>query len=362
MSHQVRLPDGVMEGKGAYNKHAALPAGGASLALPFLEQAARSLALDAGDRPIVVADYGSSQGKNSLAPLGLAVRILRPRIGPDRPVLVYHIDQPANDFNSLFEVLATDPDQYARDDPNVFPCAVGRSFYERVLPSDSVDLGWCSYAAVWLSRIPALVPDHFISLRSTGAARAAFERQAADDWKEFLRLRAAELRTGGRLVVVLPAVADDGSSGFEPIMDHANAVLAEMVEQGALAADERARMTIASYPRRKTELLAPFAQNGRFHRLTVENLDMSVVTDHAWTEYERDGDRAALARKHALFFRTIFVPSLAVALNRVRAGEIGAFGAFADRLEDGLKQRLAREPGAMHSFVETVVLAKQSIG
>ena len=190
--------------------------------------------------------------------------------------------------------------------------------------------------------------------------RAQFERQAADDWREFLQLRASELVPGGRLVVVLPALADDGSSGFESIMDHANDVLAEMVEEGAISADERARMVLGSHPRRKSDLLAPFAQDKPFHQLTVEQLDMSVLTDIPWTEYERDGDRAALATKHALFFRAIFMPSLAGALDRVRAGDAPALGAFADRLQQGLERRVASQPAAMHSLVQTMVLAKQS--
>ena len=62
---------------------------------------------------------------------------------------VVHVDQAANDFNTLFDVLDHDPERYSVDDPNIFPSAVGRSFYERVLPSEYVHLGWSSYAAVW---------------------------------------------------------------------------------------------------------------------------------------------------------------------------------------------------------------------
>jgi hypothetical protein len=82
-----------MEGKGSYNKYAKLPAGGAALALPLLEKAAEHVVLDRSSRPIVIADYGSSQGKNSLAPMRLIIRTLRPRIGQDRPIMVFHIDQ-----------------------------------------------------------------------------------------------------------------------------------------------------------------------------------------------------------------------------------------------------------------------------
>jgi hypothetical protein len=271
---------------------------------------------------------------------------------------VFHIDQPSNDFNTLFEVLDADPDRYALDEPNVFPGAIGRSFYESVLPPGSVDLGWCSYAAVWLSRVPTLIPGHFASIRSTGRVRAEFERQGEQDWEAFLSLRARELRAGGRLVVVLPALTDDGLSGFENIMDQANVALTEMVADGALMAEERARMALRAYPRRKSDLLAPFALDGHFKDLTVEDFEMSTLADGAWTDYERDGNKEALATKQALFFRSVFMPSLASALERVRSGDAEALRIFGDHLEAGLKRRLASQPAAMHSFVQTIVLAK----
>jgi hypothetical protein len=70
-----------LKGKGFYNKNAAIPASGGALALPLLEEAARLILLDDGDRPIVVADYGSSEGKNSLAPMRAAIAVLRARAG-----------------------------------------------------------------------------------------------------------------------------------------------------------------------------------------------------------------------------------------------------------------------------------------
>ena len=348
----------VMEDKGAYNKYAKLPAAGAAVAMPLLEKAAQAMQLDASDQPIVIADYGSSQGKNSMSPMQVAIKGLRRRIGPNRPISVYHIEQPSNDFKSLFEVLDADPDRYARDEPNVFPAAIGRSFYENVLPPGSVHLGWSSYAAVWLSRIPALIPGHFISIRSTGTVRAEFDQQGAQDWEAFLSLRARELRPGGRLVVVLPAVADDGSTGLELIFDQANEVLEEMVADGAVTSEERSRMALAAYPRRKRDLLAPFEGNRKFQQLSVEDFEMSELAEPAWAEYQRDGDKEALVTKHALFFRSIFVPSLASALVRVRAGDAAALGAFGDQVVQRLKRRLASQPAATRSFVQIMVLAK----
>jgi hypothetical protein len=353
----VRLAHGVMEGNGAYNRHAKLPAGGAALAVPFLEKAVREMRLAPEDRPVVIADYGSSQGKNSLAPMRIAIENVRRRIGPHRPISVFHIDQPSNDFNTLFEVLDADGDRYALDEPNVFPCAIGRSFYENFLPPDSVHLGWSSYAAVWLSHIPTLLLEHFIPLRGTDAERAAFHRQAARDWEAFLSLRARELRPGGRLVVVLPALNDEGVTGLEPLMDHANAALAEMVDEGALRADERERMALGTCPRRRCDLLAPFQRGGQFQNLSVECCDLSPVADGAWADYERDGNNEALATKNALFFRSVFVPSLALGLTETHDAEQRRL--FADRFEHRLKRRLASQPEPLHSFVQTIVMAKR---
>jgi hypothetical protein len=350
----------AMEGRGAYNKYAKQPAEGAGLALPHLEKAVQVMTFDSTERPLVIADYGSSEGKNSLAPVALAIDALRKRVGKNRPILVYHIDRPSNDFNSLFELLDTDAHSYGQGDQQVFPCAIGRSFYGSVLPANSVDVGWSSYAAMWISRIPAVIPNHFFVFASTGAVRAEFDRQGAQDWKTFLSLRASELRPGGRLIVVVPGVHENGTTGFEAIMDHANAVLAKMVSEGAITADERARMVLGVWSRRSQELISPFNDDGQFDNLTLEHTDSSVLVDAWWSDYERDGDRESLATRQAQFFRAVFAPTLASALTRVRAGDSEAFRVFADRLEVGLRSRLAAEPAPLHSIVEMIVVAKQA--
>jgi hypothetical protein len=358
MANRNAPAHGVMEGEGAYNQHGKLPLEGAALALPLLEKAVRDLKVECGEEAIVVADYGSSQGKNSLVPILLAIRCLRKRLGPARPISVVHIDQPSNDFNSLFEVLTSDPDRYVDLEPNIYAAAIGRSFYEKVLPSNSVHLGWCCYAAQWLSRTPASIPDHLISIRSTDGVRAEFERQAALDWEKFLELRARELRPGGRLLVVLPAMADDGQAGgIVSLFDLAYSVLAEMVADGVITDEERSRMALAVHPRRQRELLAPFADRDEFHGLGVEDLFLFEVADSAWAEYERDRDKEALASRRAAFFRTIFAPSLGCALASARKNG-QAVVRFSRQLEQRLKRRLRTKPAAMNSFVAIILLAK----
>jgi hypothetical protein len=240
------------------------------------------------------------------------------------------------------------------DDPNVFPSAIGRSFYETVLPKDWVALGWCSYAAVWLSRIPALIPGHFVCLASTGNVRAAFDRQAADDWRFFLSLRARELRSGGRLVIVLPGLNDAGASGFEPLFECANAVFEELVQERVISKEDRERMALGTYPRRRGQLLEPFSVDGQFEALSVEHCEIFDLPDAAWADYQLNGNVEALVSRHAAFFRAIFVPSLASAIS-----DAAKRAAFADCVEQKLKQRLSEGPRPFHSFVQVIVLAKQ---
>jgi SAM dependent carboxyl methyltransferase len=347
-----------MEGNGAYNHHGTIPARGAATAIPLLEKALARIPMDSEHQPVVIADYGSSQGKNSLAPIGLAMRTLRSRVPAERAIFVYHVDQPSNDFNSLFGVLTTDPDSYARADPSVHPCVIGRSFYEQVLPPGSVHLAWSSYAAVWMSKTPSPIPGHFFPLCATGEARAAFERQAAEDWKTFLTLRSREMKPGARLVVVLPAVHEH--AGFRELMNRANEAVAEMVEAGAITAKERSGMVLRTYPRRADEVLSPFQQNSSFQALVLEDWQELPLSDSAWAEYQVNGDKHALANKQALFFRAVFMPSLAAGLDETLGRDGATYSSFADDLQLRLTHRLSDNPVDADTTVQTIVMMKQS--
>src|SRR5262249_8488123 len=149
-----------MEKGGAYNRSSRVQASGLLPAVSLLEDAARVVTLPAPPRVPSIADYGASEGRNSLKPIALALARVRERIGNDRAVSVIHTDLPDNDFSALFQPLDSDPDSYLRSDPAAFPAAVGRSYFEQILPTESVSLGWCSWAIQWLSRVPAAIPDH----------------------------------------------------------------------------------------------------------------------------------------------------------------------------------------------------------
>jgi hypothetical protein len=73
-----------------------------------------------------------------MIPMQIAIRSLRRRAGGSRPISVFHVHHVKR---LQRPVLDADPDRYASDDPNVFPAAIGKSFYQSVLPANSVILG-----------------------------------------------------------------------------------------------------------------------------------------------------------------------------------------------------------------------------
>jgi hypothetical protein len=328
-----------MEGHGVYNRNSQMQAAGVTPALPLLERAARSAALPPAAEPIVIADYGSSEGRNALRPMRLAIRELRRRDGKDRPISTVHTDLPGNDFSTLFEVLKSDPDSYLRDEPRVFASAVGRSFYEQILPCESVTLGWSSWAVQWLSRRPMQIPDHVIGFRSSDpAARAAFKRQAAEDWGRFLTCRSRELRPGGRLVVVTLAQDEMGLCGYESMYDELYGALLDLVGTGFITHEELRQMALLSVVRGPEEWCAPFARDGQFAGLAIEAFRIFDAEDVLWVDFARHRDAAALAARRAAYVRAFAFQSLAAGLggglNSARAC------AFIDRLEAAMAARL----------------------
>jgi hypothetical protein len=341
-----------MEGQGFYNAHSRPQQAAASLGIALLAHAAERLAPVPG--PVVIADYGSAEGRNSLAPMKAAIRALRRRRGR-APVSVVHVDQAGNDFSSLFRLLRDDPESYLRDAGDVFAYACGGSFYDPIFPAGHVSLGWCAVALHWLGGIPAGTLGHAWPSRLTGAERVPFAWQAAADWRAFLRHRALELRPGGRLVVVVPATDEHGIASMQPLTGQVTAVLQAMVADGSLRAAELARMVVPIYHRSLAEFEAPF--NDPALGLTIEALSLDHVVDPLWQAYQADGDVAALARGYAGFARAAFGPTLAGALDPDRAPE--ARRAFVARLEAGLRDRAAAAPAPWCTpVIMTMLIAK----
>lgn len=350
-----------MEGGGAYNAKSSVQANGLLPAIDWLEDAAKSIPIDDEHRdlcPIVIADYGSSAGRNSMLPMAAAICALRDRLGDSRPISVVHTDLPGNDFSALFSLLDNDPQSYLATDSAVYAYAVGRSFFGPVLPPQSVTLGWSSWAVQWLSRIPAPIPDHVQAAFSRDAqTRATYAVQAESDWRRFLVERSRELRKDGRCIIVTMASDDEGRFGYDALMASMLAGLHRMCDEGLLTPEAFARMTIPTVGRTRSEFAKPFGHTGEdFENLRLEKLEIFFAEDRIWTEYERSRDAKAYGASWAAFSRASVFPTLALALQASQGDE--RVSQFMDRLESETASGLAAEPQPMNMPLALIALRR----
>jgi hypothetical protein len=356
MTDIVATRPAPMEGRGAYNRSSRVQAAGLLPAVALFEQAAKAVDIESSPHPVTIADYGASQGHNSLLPMSAAIDTLRPRIRAERAVSVVHTDLPDNDFTALFRTLATDPDSYLRGRENVFPSAVGRSFYEQILPEDSVTLGWSSWSVQWLSRVPCDIPDQVqVAYSRDASAHAAYAKQAAEDWRHFLAARSRELRAGGRLVVLTMALDEQGAFGYRPLLEALYDTLENLRDIQLIDAAEIRRMAIPTVGRSRADLAAPFV-GGAYRGLAIEDLSVFAAEDRIWAQYEADRNAQAFGATWAAFTRASVFPTLATALDPGR-GELRP-KLFMDQLTAGVANRLAAAPSKIVIPLAQMTLVK----
>jgi hypothetical protein len=332
-----------MEGHGSYNRSSAVQAAGLAPALALLEQAAGAVCLPHPPGMILIADYGSSEGRNSLTPMRLAIDRLRQRAGRERAISVVHTDLPGSDFSQLFQTLEADPNSYLQNGAPIYASAVGRSFYGQVLPSESVTLGWSSWAVQWLSRTPALIPDHITFAYSKDpVARTAYTSQAAEDWRAFLGCRARELHQGGHLIVMTPATDEKGDGGYRRMLETIRHSIACLVDEKFLSPEEARRMALPIVGRSRAEFIEPFAQDGKFAGLAIEHFEFYYGKDTIWETYQTDRNAGAFGAAWAGFARAAAFPTLALGLHGGRNDPRAPI--FLTRMEEATAAALAAHP------------------
>ena len=341
----------AMQGDGFYNRHSALQEAAIRSVQPIWRSVVEAAAVR--NDSFVLADYASSQGKNSLPPINLALdRILR--LAPaTASIEVIHTDLPSNDFSSLFATLETDPDSYLRRDPRLCALAVGRSYFRPILPAGKVDLAWNSWSLQWLSRLPQPIPDAiFIDCSNDFKTRQAFADQMRADWETFLTCRSAELAPCGRLFSMFVADRPD-LAGWRPFWDGLWTVLAEMKAEGALTAAELDAISLPVGARTVEDLQAPFNADGVFAQLRLELLEMIEGPDPFWDAFIETGDAVTFGWRWSNMARAVVGPIIAEALAR---------DPDKDRRESEIFERfamkIANSPQRVAHCLAVVVLAR----
>jgi SAM dependent carboxyl methyltransferase len=306
------------KGGGFYNKHSRPQQNAISLGLPLLAYACETAPLPPSGMRFLIVDYGAASGDNSMEPIRMAIRVIRRR---DRETLivVVHNDHPNNDYGALFKILEENEDSYLRGAPNVFPCAIGRSFYKQILPAKSVHVGWSSNSVHWLSKTPGLIPDNIWCNRLSGPVRPDFVGQARRDWLAFLQHRARELKPGGSLVVISVGSDNEGKCGAENVLELANKTLQKMVDARILRLAEYERMAIPFFCRTLYEIEEPVTRGLLADAFQIEHCEQITITqDPIRVQYELTGDVETFAVGLTGWLRAISEPSLFGALGADR--------------------------------------------
>ena len=161
-------------------------------------------AFDVSNFPLIlIADYGSAHGTNSIRSVESIIDLMKKSNKIDeqkQKILVIHNDLPTNHWTSLFRCLSETNSYYGLGN--------GRSFYEQCLPDSSLAIGLSSTALHWLSQKPCNLSDRCLVDRNRNDSETvAFKIQAANDYETFLKHRSTELMSGG--VLIMSIIGDE---------------------------------------------------------------------------------------------------------------------------------------------------------
>jgi gibberellin A4 carboxyl methyltransferase len=338
-----------MKGEGYYDQHSSPQWAAISAVLPWVEDAVSRIGFSDEPAPIVAADFGCSEGQNSIAAMRRIVAALRART--PRPILTVHSDLPTNNFNQLFINLATGG-QAACPEPQVYSAAVGGSMFEQLLPPRTVTVATTFNAVGYLDRRPDVeLPDYILPMGPSrprpgvgvaDAARRAFADQAGRDLVCFYRARAEEIIPGGKLLVASFGV-DGPHRCCDGLYDVLSDALLDLVAAGRLDRAAYERLVLPVYFRTKEELVDPVLRPdspvaGLFRLERADGMEVPVPFNRRRQE---TGDLAAYAAEFTGFLRAFSEPIL-----RLTFPDQNELDALIDEVYRRVQSRLIDDPSA----------------
>ncbi len=271
---------------GCYNSNSRPQMIAVELSLPFIRQAIDILDLSLSSIPLIIADFGSSQGLNSMYAMKAIIEYLRQSKKENRPILIIHNDLASNSWTQLF-------------DGSYYGMACGRSFYEQCLPSNSLLIGYSSTSIHWLSRKPCNVSNHCSILFSESDELASFKHQAHLDYAQFLQHRSHELVSGGVLILAIVCVNDENLCGS----DTTKRLLYTCAQSLPLTPQELLNYTILEYPRTYAECIDhDLFRKYKFELIKAQFCPIESVLFSQWQQKQVTVDE--FAENHTQFVRS----------------------------------------------------------
>ena len=336
-----------MKGAGYYDQHSSAQLSAIQALQDWVDRAVANLPLPAPAQPLTVLDLGSSEGGNAVRLMAAIVAGLRRRTS--RPIQTIYSDLASNDFNQLFANLE-EARRAGLFPAEVYPGAVGGSFYGPLLPPGTVHLATCFNAIQWLDRLPAVPLPDLVAYRRphpprpgpavSPEATAAFTRQAEQDLVRFLEGRTRELVPGGKLLLAGPGDTDQArvADGFCDVL---NDTCLDLVATGRLTRKQYERLTMPCYFRTVQELLAPLQRedSGVHGAFAVDRAEALKIPIPFVVAFRCSGAVAAYAGAYTGFLRAVSEPVVRAALAQPD-GDVGTVECLYERI----RARLLAEP------------------
>ncbi|CAF3791070.1 unnamed protein product [Rotaria socialis] len=276
---------------GCYNLNCRPQMAAIELSLPFIQQAIDVLDLTSSSAPLIIADFGSSEGLNSMYAMKAIIEYLRHSKEENRSFLVVHNDLASNHWTKLFELVNNDSTYYG--------LACGQSFYEQCLPPNSLSVGYSSTSIHWLSRKPCNVSNHCSALFSQQDEFDSFKHQAHIDFSQFLEHRSRELVPGGVLILAIVCVNDEGLCGS----DVSKQLLYKCAQSLPLISKELLNYTIPEYLRTYAECV----DHDLFSKFSFElvNSQFHIILSEIFSQWQQKQVTVnEFARFHTQFMRS----------------------------------------------------------
>jgi len=337
-----------MKGGGFYDAHSNEQRAAIDAFLPWLKSAVADLPFgsEAGT-PITLLDIGSAEGANAIYVMRELIADIRDKT--DLPISVYFSDLATNDFNSLFDKLFPQGDLPLFGD-DIYPAAIAGSAFRRIFPASSLH-GVTTFNTIgFLDCVPtgATLPNFILpmppaasrdGIAVSDADQKPFREQAATDLCAFYAARAAELVSGGKLLVQVFG-RNEAFCTSDGIYDVLSDAILDLIEAGVLTHDYYDQLIFPIYFRTLDELTAPLDSDSDIARaFRVEKSSSEEIAAPFNVALQETGDVRAWSSSYANFLRAFTEPIVLTALpNDSREAEI------IDNIYSTVEERLTADP------------------
>ncbi|XP_076960663.1 S-adenosyl-L-methionine:benzoic acid/salicylic acid carboxyl methyltransferase 2-like [Bidens hawaiensis] len=255
-------------------------------------------------KALIMADLGCSSGPNTLlvaSELVKAIDNIRLKLGVDESPGI-HIclnDLPQNDFNTIFTLVSKFQNNLTsqmtpHSSSACYIYGVPGSFYTRLFLSKSIHFVYSSYSLMWLSKEKTLtkqVPEMahinkgniYMSATSPPSVIKAYYEQFQMDFLTFLKCRAEEVVSGGRMVLTILGRRSDNPCSKECcyVWELLANSLKDMVGEGLIEEEKLDSFNIPQYTPSPKEVSNIVEKEGKF---AINCLEVSEVNWDASTD------------------------------------------------------------------------------